>query len=63
MPHDGIAIRRFDPPMYSELNVVHRASNRSSAKVLLLDVLAELAELQTDSWHGEVVTGPGQGVE
>lgn len=47
VPHDGIAIRRFDPPMYQELSVVHRAENQGSAKVLLLEVLREFAELRS----------------
>lgn len=51
MHRDPIAIRSFDPPMYQELSVVHRETNQASAKVLLLEVLAELAELQTVSWH------------
>lgn len=47
IPHDGIAIRRFDPPMFSELSLVHRAENQGSAKVLLLEVLREFAELRS----------------
>lgn len=47
--HEGIEIRRFDPPMFRELSAVHREENRAPAKVLLLDVLADLAELQAVS--------------
>lgn len=46
VPHDGIAIRRFDPPMFQELSVVHRPENQAPPKVLMLEVLREFAELR-----------------
>lgn len=47
IPREAIAIRRFDPPMFRDLSVVHREENRAPAKVLLLEVLRELAELRS----------------
>ena len=45
LPQDSVAVRSFDPAMFQELSAVHRESNVSPAKVLLLDVFRQLAEL------------------
>jgi len=48
IPRTGIVVRGFEPPMYQELWAVHRAANDAPAKVLVLDVLSQLAEMGGD---------------
>jgi hypothetical protein len=45
-PQHGVVFRSFDPPMYQELSAVHRAEDDAPAKMLLLEVLAQLAEIR-----------------
>jgi len=47
-PRSGLVFRGFDPPMHQELWAVHRAANEAPAKVLVLDVLRQFAELAPD---------------
>ena len=47
-PRSGLVFRGFDPPMHQELWAVHRAANDAPAKVLVLDVLRQFAELAAD---------------
>lgn len=45
IPPSGVVLRNFDPPMFQELCAVHREEHDLPAKVLLLDVLSQFAEL------------------
>jgi DNA-binding transcriptional LysR family regulator len=45
LPREVVAVRSFEPAMFQELSAVHRGSDSSPAKILLLDVLRQLAEL------------------
>jgi DNA-binding transcriptional LysR family regulator len=49
LPADGVQVRSFEPPMFQELSAVHREADESPAKLLLLDVLRQLAELSDRS--------------
>ncbi|MBO9520078.1 MAG: LysR family transcriptional regulator [Nocardioidaceae bacterium] len=44
-PAGGYDVRRFDPPMYTELSAVHRDELRSEPAALLLGVIRDLAVL------------------
>lgn len=44
-PQQEFEVRGFAPPMFQELNAVHRPENTSPAKVHLLDTLRQFAEL------------------
>ncbi|HSV39932.1 MAG TPA: LysR family transcriptional regulator [Nocardioidaceae bacterium] len=45
IPPSAVVLRSFDPPMYQDLCAVHREEHDLPAKVLLLDVLRQFAEL------------------
>lgn len=44
-PAGGYDVRRFDPPMFTELSAVHREELRTEAAALLLEVIRDLAVL------------------
>lgn len=45
-PRHGVVFRSFEPPMFQELSAVHRTEDEDPAKMLLLEVLREIAEIR-----------------
>ena len=45
IPRDGLVVRGFQPAMHQELLAVHRPDNEAPAKVLVLDLLRQFADL------------------
>ncbi|RNL65201.1 LysR family transcriptional regulator [Nocardioides marmoriginsengisoli] len=48
-PLREFSVRKFDPPMFQELSVVHRGADDAPAMLLLLDVIREFAALRASS--------------